>query len=100
MNKDEKKKRDDKFKKEIIDALPDFVPDKNKIDIANICSDVVDLLQDKQTNNTVIALEILKGYYKDMFMSRISKDLFGSLEKELSNYLTEDDAKEPSGTIH
>lgn len=83
MNNDEKKKLDDKFKKDVIDRLPDYIPDIHKIDIANICSDVMDFLEGKKTKNTIIALDFLSNFYKANIISKMSKYTMGDLFKEL-----------------
>lgn len=103
MNKDKDKKIDDKFKKYIIESLPEFVPDKNKIDIANICSDVVDLLDNRQTNNTIVALDILGNYYRGMFFNEISKEYLDSSLKELNDLLenfVQDNFHNKSEAVH
>lgn len=92
MNKDEKKKLDDEFKKNVIESLPDYIPDENKINIADIASDVCDLLYGRQTNNTIVALNVLGRYYMNSLMGRVlSSSEVGDIEEH---------AKDMSETIH
>lgn len=98
MNKDEKKRLDDRFKKNIIDDLPEFIPDENKKDIAEICSDVVDFLDGKKTNNTIVALDILKKYYTGSILKNINVELMASIVKDLEEL--DGMLKGESGTIH
>lgn len=103
MNKDKQKELDDKFKKDVVDSLPDFIPDENKIDIADICNDIVDLLDGRLTNNTIAALGLLEKYYKGMMFSRMFKNSLGVVVKELNEPLetiTEDETSIKSETIH